>query len=148
MSDRAYRFTSRVSIIGAALGTGVLTVAAVLGWFALPELSRALFTIPQVLTLIGFLVALDAVIWSLSASAVRADAGGVTVRNGPRTRRYPWSDVAAVSYRRSDPWANLVLRNSGEHDPPRRPMLGIQRVDGERADRAVRMLRELHRAAS
>ena len=80
-----------------------------LGWFALPGEIRALFTISQVLTLLGVLAALVLVIVAAASSYVRADASGLTIRNGLRRHQVPWSRVHKIMLRTGDPWALLLL---------------------------------------
>ncbi|TDT33072.1 PH domain-containing protein [Naumannella halotolerans] len=141
-------YRSRVSILWALIGTITVTAAAIFGWLVLPEVNRVAFTVPQALTLLLIILALDAIILGLAFSSVRADREGVTIRNGLRKRHYPWSEISAISYRRSDPWAHLVPKSIGETERTRRPMVGIQRVDGDRAVSAVATLRQLLREAA
>lgn len=89
---------------------------------------------------IGVILAL-AVLWS-TWPRVRADAAGIEVRNLLGPRRYPWSEVRAVSFPDGARWARLELP-ADEYIP----MLAIQSLDGDRAVTAMRELRHLHRAA-
>ena len=69
---------------------------------------RALFTISQLLTLLGVLAVLILVIVAAASSYVRADASGLTIRNGLRRHQVPWSRVHKILLRSGDPWALLL----------------------------------------
>jgi hypothetical protein len=89
---------------------------------------------------IGVVLAL-AVLWS-TWPRVRADADGIEVRNLLGPRRFPWSEIRAVSFPDGARWARLELP-ADEY----LPMIAIQSLDGDRAVTAMRELRHLHRAA-
>jgi hypothetical protein len=78
----------------------------------------------------------------LARPRVRADAEGVEVRTLLFGRRLAWSEVRGVSFPDGAPWARLDLP-ADEYIP----VVAIQAADGERAVRAIRELRSLHRAA-
>jgi len=138
----------RLRVVG-----GIITVALVAlagyGWFALPPHIRVLFTFSQLLTLLGVLAALVAVILGVAASSVRADADGLRVRNGLRVHHVPWSRVHKIVLRPGDPWAFALLRPEGAADAPftpdldtqKRHLVGIQAHDGDYAREAVVELR-------
>ncbi len=134
----------RVLRVVGGIFSAALVGMVIIGWMALPAHLRALFTPFQVATLLAVLVALVGVIGLVAGSSVRADAQGVTVRNGLRVRRFDWPDVHRVLFRPGDPWATLLVGRSD--DPVRVQLLGIQRSDGDRADRAVAELRRLQAA--
>jgi hypothetical protein len=71
---------------------------------------------------------------------LRADAGGVSVRNVVTSHRLPWALVRRVSFPEGASWARLELP-----DDEYVAVLAIQAADGERAVAAIRRLRELHR---
>ncbi len=141
--DGAVLGRPRLVLVNAALWTVLLTGGSLLGWFALPPHVRALFTIPQIATLLfieGFIVCF---LWAVGLSYVRADAAGLRFRNGLRSHTRTWDDVAHVRYLTGDPWAFLEL-----HEPIEKlPLMGIMRTDGERADGLIADLRALHRAS-
>jgi asparagine N-glycosylation enzyme membrane subunit Stt3 len=126
---------------------------AVVGWFALPADIRDLFTWSQRLTLLAILALLVGVIVVVSASSVRADEDGVRIRNGLRTHQVPWGRVHKIIFRSGDPWAQLLLlpADGGEFevdlDAEKRQLMGIQAVDGIRAQRAIEELRRRHRVS-
>lgn len=128
----------------AALWTIVLGGSASLGWSMLPVTIRAMFTVPQILTLAFFLVFMLSVVWALAAGWVRADASGLRGRNGLRSYRYGWEEVESIRYRDGDHWAFIELTDDTD-----RPLLGIMRSDGDVATDKVEQLRALaaeHRA--
>lgn len=137
-------YPRRLRIVG-SIFAGALVIIVIVGWITLPAHLRALFTVFQLITLLAVLVVIVAMIAGLALSYVRADADGVTMRNGLFSRHFGWEQVQGIVYRTGDPWATLHV---GDPDDPRRQMmLGIQRSDGARADRAVLELSRLHRAA-
>ncbi len=116
----------------------VLVAASLLGWFALAPATRALFTLPQVATLVGIVFVMLGFMMSLGLSRVVVEAAGLTIRNGLRTHRVPWSRIRGFRFTEHDPWAYVLL----DGEPDRRPLLGIQRTDHERAEAMVASLRE------
>ena len=73
---------------------------------------------------------------------VRADHGGIEVRNVLTTRWFPWDGVLGVSFPDGASSARLELPDDEYH-----PVLAVQAVDRGLAVRGVRTLRELHGAA-
>lgn len=127
--------------------TALIAVGMVLGWVSLPSRVQAQFTLPQLATLIGVIVAVVVVIGLVAGSYVRADDTGLVFRNGLRTYRYDWLSVVRVTYRNGDPWASVWVSESTTEEaaePTRMMLLGIQRSDRSRAQQAVSQLRRLH----
>ena len=129
---------------------GLCTLTFV-GWFSLPRDVRQLFTVSQLLTLLGVLALLVGVIVAVAASSVRADETGLQIRNGLHSYQVPWSRVHKIIFRSGDPWALLLLipadgsEFSVDLDAEKRLLMGIQAVDGDRARQAVEELRRRHR---
>lgn len=115
----------------------VLVVAAGLGWALLPAETRELFTGPQLATLVFFVLVMIGVMLGVGLSSVRVDADGLLVRNGPRTHRIAWSQVRGFRFTSNDPWAYVLL----DGEPESRPLIALQRVDGERAKAAFSALK-------
>jgi len=137
-------YPHRIRVVG-SIFAGALVVIVIIGWITLPVHLRAQFTPFQVITLLAVLVVIVGMIAGLALSYISTDTDGVTLRNGLSTRRYTWHEIHRIVYRDGDPWPTLQV---GDPDDPRRQMvLGIQRSDGARADRAVAELSRLHRAA-
>jgi Bacterial PH domain len=140
----------RVRVIVIIATAAVCTLTAV-GWLLLPAHTRALFTLSQQLTLLGFLAFLVAVMVALASSYVRADPTGLRIRNGLRTYAVPWERVHKIILRPGDPWALLLLKPAdgrtfeADLDADKRQMMGIQTVDGPLATEAVNELRVRHR---
>ena len=131
--------------------TVVLCAMAAIGWVLLPPEIRVLFTVPQLVTLLGILALLILGMVALGSSYVRADATGLTYRNGLRVHAVPWARVHKIILRPGDPWA-LVLITPGDGRPfeadldaEKRQLMGIQTVDGPLAKTAVDELRARHR---
>lgn len=117
--------------------SGVLVLACVLGWVLLPPEIQALFTVAQLATLAFFVLVMIAIMIAVGLSTVRIDADGLEVRNGVSRHRIDWADVRGIRYSEHDAWAFVQL----EGDPDTRPLLAVQRSDGERAVKAVATLR-------
>lgn len=137
-------FRPRIVLINCVAWTIILPAVLVTLWFALPEDIRSKFSafeIGETIFIFGFMLA---IIWTVGLSYVRADAEGVRFRNGLRTHRVGWDEVESVKFSRHDPWVYLYTTR----DVGRLAMLGIMRVDGERARRAAEALRQLFREHS
>ncbi|MCA1481318.1 PH domain-containing protein, partial [Bradyrhizobium sp. NBAIM08] len=102
------------------------------GWFALPLSVRVLFTVSQLLTVLGVLALLILGMVSAAASYVRADTDGLTIRNGLRRHVVGWDRVHKIILRRGDPWATVLLRPAdgsdflADLDADKRMLMGIQ----------------------
>jgi Bacterial PH domain len=79
----------------------------------------------------------------LTRPRVRADAGGIEVRNILGATWYPWTVVRSVSFPDGSAWARLELP-SDEYVS----VMAVQAADGDRAVAAVRALRALHKQDS
>lgn len=130
-------FRPRRSLLTASALSAVLVGAAALGWLALPAEIQVQFTGLQLLTLAFFVLVMVGFMMSLGLSVVRADAAGLTFRNGLRTHRLAWDHVRGFRFAEDDPWAYVLV----DHEPGQRPLLGIQRTDRDRAEAAVDALR-------
>lgn len=128
-------------LLNCAAWTVVLPGVMTLLWFLLPLEIRLLFRVFEVAEIALIFSFMLAIAWSVGLSYVKADASGLVFRNGLRTHRVSWDEVESVKLTRHDPWAYLyVTRDIG-----RLMMLGIMRVDGERAKAAAETLRQMHR---
>jgi hypothetical protein len=138
----------RLRVVGIIISVALVALT-VYGWFALPREVRVLFTVSQLLTLLGFLGVLVLTVLGVAASSVRADADGLRVRNGLRVHHEPWSRVHQVVLRPGDAWAFALMRPEGEAgtgftadmDTRKRYLVGIQAGDGAYAQEAVVELR-------
>ena len=133
----------RRSLMTASVLSAVLLVAAVVGWVALPATTRDLFTPLQLFTLALFVVVMLGLMMSIGLSTVRADATGLTFRNGLRTHHLDWPEVVGFRFTENDPWAYVLT----DGDPDQRPLLGLQRTDHARADAAFAALESAWRQA-
>jgi Bacterial PH domain len=133
------------------IATVVLCAMAAAGWYLLPAEIRALFTVPQLLTLLGILAALVLGMVALGSSYVRADGTGLRYRNGLRVHAVPWARVRKIILRPGDPWAQLLMTPGegrsveADFDVEKRQLMGIQAVDGKLAKAAVNEIRQRHR---
>lgn len=143
MVEETVRFLPRRLLIWASVLSFVLAAGCCIGWFALDPTIRERFTSFQIVTLLAIAGILIGGMMSLGLSTVRADSGGLKIRNAVSTRHLKWSDVGSIEYRLGDPWAYVVLAGT-EDDPVRRQMMAIQTTDGDRAHRAVETLRRMH----
>lgn len=73
---------------------------------------------------------------------VRADSGGIEVRNVGATHWYPWSEVEGIAFPDGASWARIDLA-----DDEYMPVLAVQAVDRQLAVRGIRTLRGLHPAS-
>ena len=133
----------RRSLLTASVLSVVLLLAAGVGWVALPTGTRELFTPVQLLTLALFVLVMLGLMMSIGLSYVRADATGLTFRNGLRTHHLDWPEVAGFRFTENDPWAYVLT----DGDPDQRPLLGLQRTDHARADAAFAALEAVWRQA-
>lgn len=122
-------FRPRRSLTTALVLSSVLVGASILGWVTLPADIQALFTWPQILTLVFFIAVMIAIMLGIGLSYVRVEAEGLRFRNGIRSYELPWAEVHGMRFTEHDPWAYLELA-----DGVQRPLLGIQRTDRERAE--------------
>jgi hypothetical protein len=136
-------YPRKIRIVGAIM-SAVLVVMVIIGWISMPANLRQTFTPFQVITLLAVLFVIIGLIAAIALSVVRADEHGIWVRNGLRTHRLGWHQVHRVLYRDGDPWPALLI--NAADDPDRLMLMGIQRNDHQRADRAVADLRRLHAA--
>ena len=121
--------------IAAASASAALVAAITLVWVRMPASVRADFTIPQRVTLLGFLLVGLALLYAIFRTAARADAEGLTIVNGYRLHRVTWPEVVRVSLSPSRPWALLDLA-----DGTTLSVMALQTADGARGVRAAREL--------
>lgn len=136
---RVRPFGIRITV--AAVLVGLLAVCAAV-WIGFGPEVRAKFTVFQISTLLvlGLLIVATGHAVGRSRLDVRAD--GLTVVNGYRSHDVAWRDVTAVRMRPGAPWASLGLA-----DGTSLGLLAVIQTDGARAERAVRDLRAVARAA-
>lgn len=130
----------RTVILNCIAWSILLPLIFVGGWFLLPPDVRVLFTGLQIFTLLFFLAFILGFLWTVGLSYVRADAEGLTFRNGLRTHRRSWAQVRGIRYGEGDSWAFVLLK--GRLD--RLALMGIMRTDARRADELVAELRAIH----
>ena len=135
----------------AIISTIAVCAMFAIGWLLLPAEIRALFTVSQLLTLLGVLALFVFGMVALGSSYVRADATGLRIRNGLRVYAVPWARVHKIILRQGDPWALLLMTPEdgrpfeADFDAEKRQLMGIQAVDGRLAKAAVNELRVRHR---
>ena len=126
MTRAYYPRVTTLTAIGLSV---VLLIAAWVGWQALPPDIQELFNGAQVATLVLFILVMLGMMLGLGLSNVRADDEGLLIRNGLRTHRIGWQQIEGFRFTAHDPWAYVLF----EEDPGSRPLMAVQRVDGERA---------------
>jgi hypothetical protein len=138
----------RVIAVIASLALGAVAASV---WLLLPDEVRVLFTLSQILTLLGILALLIGAMVALASSYVRADATGLRIRNGLRVHAVPWARVHKIILRPGDPWALVLMTPENgrpfeaDLDADKHLLMGIQAVDGSLATNAVTELRVRHR---
>lgn len=112
-------------------------------WFMLEKEIRALFTWPQIGTLIFFMAVMWAIMLGVGFSRLVATANGLDVRNWFINRHFDWDQVLGISFGAGDSWPYLQLRPTDRDPEPSYMVLGIQRAEGEEAMDRVREVRAL-----
>lgn len=136
----------RATMITAVTLSVVLFAAAMIGWFAQPAETRARYTALQAGTLAFFLLFMIGFMLAVGLCWVRADAEGITFRNGLRTHHLAWSEIASIRYRDGDPWAYANLVDGHPSGRERYQLLGIQQTDGRRAAELAARVRAMRPA--
>ncbi len=142
-------FKSRPAMLLALGLSGILLVGCAMLWIGLGS-ERAAFTFPQVLTLGSFVLVIIAVMLSVGLSQLTATPEGVSVRNGLKTTRYRWDQLAGVSFGAGDPFAYLQIKApSGDPDDNESHMvLAMQRAEGDAVLAKIERLRAMITAAN
>ncbi|MDP9822880.1 PH domain-containing protein [Nocardioides massiliensis] len=130
----------RLAVVAVLVGLFAVCAAV---WIGFDDETRAKFTLFQISTLLVLGALFFATGHAVARSRVDVRADGATVVNGYRTYEVAWRDVASIRMRRGAPWASVVL-----HDGTAIGLLGVLQTEGVRAERAVRQLREVARAAN
>jgi len=130
-------FRPRVALLTAIALSAVLVGATALGWLLLPADIQRQFTGIQLATLVFFVIVMLAIMLAVGLSVVVVSDSGVVVRNGLRTHHFTWPEIRGFRFTADDPWAYVELVG----EPETRPLVAVQRVDGERAAAAVDTLR-------
>jgi hypothetical protein len=117
---------------------GLFVVVCAAMWIGLGEELRGRFMLREELTMLALVVGLLVCLHAMMRCRVDADSDGVTVVNGYRTHRLPWSRIVDVHLPPGAPWATLDLVDGSTVSA-----MGIQGSDGVRSRRAVRELRAL-----
>jgi hypothetical protein len=152
MTPESVVYRPRLLRLVAIVASCSLLVLSFVGWFGLPASLRDQFTPSQIVTLLMILAFIVGFLWALAASYVRADAAGLTFRNGLRTHTIAWADIHRILLRPGDAWVLLLIRPDdgpmeNDVDAERRHLLGIQAGDGPSAQAAVEDLRQRWAAA-
>lgn len=125
----------RFAVIGFGLMLFVVCAAA---WFGFDEETRARFNVLQRITLLALGGGFATIGWALARARVTAEAAGLVVVNGFRTRHLAWEEVLAVHLPEGAPWATLDLA-----DGTTISAMAFQGSDGRVARDGVRQLRVL-----
>lgn len=133
-------FTSTGVLMVAIVGSMVLMMSAMFGWYAIGPEIRSRMTWPQAATLLFFLLFMIGAMMSIGYSRLWADEDGVVVRNGPVVRRFRIDEIAGLRLRQGDAWAYLLVKD-GSGGIRRRAVLSIQQMEGAGARRKMRDLR-------
>lgn len=133
-------FTSTGVLMVAVVGSMVLMLSAMFGWYAIGPEIRSRMTWPQAATLLFFLLFMIGAMMSIGYSRLWADEDGVVVRNGPVIRRFGLDEIAGLRLRPGDAWAYLLIKD-GSGGIRRRAVLSIQQMEGAGARRKMRDLR-------
>lgn len=132
----------RVRWIAVSCAVLLLTVFTVMAVFLRQSDTGVHFRVSDQVALgvVGLLAALGTLM--LLRPRVRADSGGVAVRNVFFSQRFAWREILAVSFPDGASFARLELPQDEYYT-----VLAVQAMDREHAVQAVRTLRGLHRDA-
>mgnify|MGYP000849653762 CR=1 FL=1 len=132
-------YTSPPALMTAVVLSMVLLAFAMFGWWQLGPEIRSEITWPQAATLLFFIFFMIFVMLSVGYSRLWAADEQVVVRNGPLVRRYSVNEIAGLRLRSGDAWSSLLIKRDG--GLKRAPVLAIQFLEGEAAQRKVIELR-------
>ncbi len=121
-----------VAVVASGCLVGIMGVL----WAAMAPDVRATFTPLQTATLVLFLAGVLAVLFGIARTRVRADAAGLSIRNGYRSHQLTWAEVVSISLPRGAPWAVIDAADGSVV-----AVMAVQGSDGERARTAVGELR-------
>lgn len=119
----------------AAAAAVILVGTMVFLWVLLPASVQERFSPLQRATVVAFFAAMVVALYALFRTSARADADGLTIVNGYRTRRFVWAEIVRVSFNPNRPWALLDLADAGTV-----VVMAIQSADGTRAQKSAREL--------
>lgn len=140
-SDLVRTYRPRMLLVWVIVFAVILVGGSITVWVMLGADIQELFTGPQIWTLLGLLGLGVAIMFAGALSSVEANPIGLVVRNGPAVQRWTWQQVDGIRFRDGDAWAFALFRTD-DGEIISRPMLGIQRTDGARAEQAVAEIRE------
>ncbi|MBW0101500.1 PH domain-containing protein [Pseudonocardia sp. KRD291] len=130
----------RTLLISAWVSAAVVVVIFAVVGYLMPEVDTGVYfrAADQVsIFVLGLLIAGGLLL--MARPRVRADSGGIEVRNVGATHWYPWPEVEAVAFPDGASWARIDLP-----DDEYLPVLAVQAVDRQLAVRGIRTLRGLH----
>ncbi|MCL2614823.1 MAG: PH domain-containing protein, partial [Nocardioidaceae bacterium] len=121
----------------AAIAFGIALLAMFLiMWFTFPQQTKDAIGPLERLTVLGFVLLGDALLYALARSRITATDDGLVIVNGYRKRQFAWAQVVAVRLPKGAPWPTLDLS-----DGTTCSAMGIHQSDGEKARYAVRELK-------
>ncbi|RZT86213.1 PH (Pleckstrin Homology) domain-containing protein [Pseudonocardia sediminis] len=130
----------RVLLISAWVSAAIVVAIFAVVAYLLPEVDTGVYfrAADQVSMLVlGLLIAGGLLL--MARPRVRADAGGIEIRNVWATHWYPWAEVEGIAFPDGASWARIDLP-----DDEYLPVLAVQAVDRQLAVRGIRTLRGLH----
>jgi hypothetical protein len=117
------------------MATVVIVLAVGFLWAMLPGEVQDDFSSFQRITLLGFFVAVIAVLYGLFRTSARATEAGLVVVNGYRRHDLEWGQIVRLSLTPNRPWALMDL-----DDGTTLAVMAIQSADGARATRSAKEL--------
>lgn len=133
---------SRPALLMGSVLSLLLMGGAVLLWVQMGPLARSQWTLPQLVTIIIFILVMVGVMMSIGLSQITCTPNGVTIRNAIRTHSYPWSEIDTFTMGSGDPWPYLLLRPvAGAEEGEAKMILAVQRAEGEAGEGHVQQLR-------
>lgn len=133
----------KIRRVAFASAVGIVAVFTVVGVLLGDTPTGAIFRVSDQIAMVCLGVLLAAGVLLLARPKVTANAEGVDVRNVITSHHFDWADVLHVSFPDGAAWARLELPEDEYIS-----VMAIQAADREHAVKAVRALRELHKAAA
>ncbi|NLE98698.1 MAG: hypothetical protein GX596_12040 [Propionibacterium sp.] len=135
-------YVSLPALVTGIVLTAILMAGALAVWWALGPEIRAQVSWIQAATLLFFVVFMMGVMLMIGYSHLWAENGKIVIRNGPVLRKIDVEDVAGLRLRKGDAWAYLLVKDPERPGSvQRRAVLAIQSLEGKRAEKKVRELR-------
>lgn len=123
-----------------ALGMGVAVLVIFIGVAILipGPAAGGSWALADRLLLVGFGLAIAALLWRYASIRAVATDAGLQIRNLMISRRVAWADIVSVRFPEGDPWVSLELIDTDVV-----AVMAVQRADGEHGQQEAQRLATL-----